>query len=55
LLEVEREISERVYEREEEIRGFVRALLARQHVLLLGPKGSAKSQLTRLEEFISEQ
>lgn len=48
LLEMEREISGRVFEREREIRGFTAGLLARAHVLFLGPKGCAKSSLARL-------
>ncbi|QIN81078.1 AAA domain-containing protein (plasmid) [Rubrobacter marinus] len=48
LLELERAISSRVFEREEEIRGFLIGLIARAHVLFLGPKGAAKSALARL-------
>ena len=48
LLALEEEIRERVYEREDEIRGFLVGLLARAHVLFLGPKGAAKSLLARL-------
>lgn len=48
LLELERRIADRVFEREEEIRGFTVGLLTRSHVLFLGPKGCAKSTLARL-------
>ena len=48
LLAVEREIGSRVFERREEIRGFVVALLVGAHVLFLGKKGAAKSMLGRL-------
>ncbi len=48
LLAVEREIGSRVFERREEIRGFVVALLIGAHVLFLGKKGAAKSMLGRL-------
>jgi MoxR-like ATPase len=48
LLALEEEIKDRVFEREEEVRGFLVGLLARAHVLLLGPKGAAKSLLARL-------
>ncbi|MDP9475695.1 MAG: AAA family ATPase [Actinomycetota bacterium] len=48
LLELEREISSRVFEREQEIRGFLIGLIAGAHVLFLGPKGAAKSALARL-------
>ncbi len=48
LLELERAISSRVFEREEEIRGFLIGLIAAAHVLFLGPKGAAKSALGRL-------
>lgn len=43
LLQIEHELKKTYFERGEEIRGSVLALLARQHVLLLGPPGSAKS------------
>ncbi len=48
LLAVEREIASRVFEREEEIRGFIVGLIVRAHVLFLGKKGAAKSMLGRL-------
>lgn len=43
LLQIEQELKKTYLEREEEIHGSILALLARQHVLLLGPPGSAKS------------
>ncbi len=43
LLQIEDELKKTYFERGEEIRGSVLALLAKQHVLLLGPPGSAKS------------
>lgn len=43
LLQIELELKKTYFERGEEIRGSVLALLAKQHVLLLGPPGSAKS------------
>lgn len=48
LLRLEREIGSRVFEREQEIRGFLIGLIAGAHVLFLGPKGAAKSALGRL-------
>ena len=48
LLAVEAAISSRVFEREEEIRGFLCSLIARKHILFLGLKGSAKTSLSRL-------
>ncbi len=43
LLQMESELKKSYFEREEEVHGSIIALLARQHVLLLGPPGSAKS------------
>ncbi len=43
LIHIEQELKKTYFERGEEIRGSILALLARQHVLLLGPPGSAKS------------
>ena len=48
LLDLEREINGRVFEREEAVRGFIVGLLSRSHVLFLGKKGAAKSMLLRL-------
>jgi MoxR-like ATPase len=45
LLQIEAELRKAYFEREEEVHGSIVALLARQHVLLLGPPGTAKSQL----------
>nr|WP_306319638.1 MULTISPECIES: AAA family ATPase [unclassified Streptomyces] len=41
------ELSERFYERADVVRTLVTALLAGQHSLLLGPPGTAKSELAR--------
>ncbi len=43
LLQIETELKKAYFEREEEVHGSIVALLAKQHVLLLGPPGSAKS------------
>lgn len=48
LLDLEAAVSERVFERRPQIRGFTVGLIARAHILLLGPKGCAKSKLLRL-------
>ena len=48
LLRAERFVSERIFEREDHIRGLTVGIIARAHVLLLGPKGCAKSALARL-------
>jgi len=45
LLQIEAELRKTYFERDEEVHGSIVALLARQHVLLLGPPGTAKSQL----------
>ncbi len=45
------ELAEMYFEREEEIRALAVALLARQHIVLVGPPGTAKSELAR--EFTS--
>ena len=47
LLEVEKELGVLFFEREEEIRGLICALLCGEHVLLLGPPGAAKSELAQ--------
>ncbi len=51
LLKVEEELSKLFFERKEEIRGLLVGLLSREHVLLLGPPGAAKSELA--EELCS--
>ena len=51
LLNVEKELSGLFFERKEEIRGLLVGLLSREHVLLLGPPGAAKSELA--EELCS--
>ena len=43
LLLIEAELKKSYFERDEEVHGSVLALLAKQHVLLLGPPGTAKS------------
>lgn len=48
LLDLEAEINERVFEREEAVRGFIVGLLSRSHVFFLGKKGAAKSLMGRL-------
>jgi MoxR-like ATPase len=51
---IERELSDTLIEREEVIRAALIALLARQHLVILGPPGTAKSQLvTALASRIS--
>lgn len=47
LLRVEAELNEGVLERREVVRSMLLALIAREHVLLLGPPGTAKSLLAR--------
>ncbi len=47
LAKVRLELKERFVERDEIVDGLLIALLARQHVLLIGPPGSAKSMLAR--------
>ena len=48
LLDLESQINERVFERQDEVRGFIVGMLTRAHVLFLGKKGAAKSLLGRL-------
>jgi len=43
-----REMEGRLFERREEIEGLLLALLSRQHLLLVGPKGAAKSMMIRM-------
>jgi MoxR-like ATPase len=47
LARVERELGAEVLEREEVVRSMILALIAGEHVLLLGPPGTAKSRLAR--------
>src|SRR5256712_10538536 len=42
------EMERRLFERREEIEGLILALLSRQHILLVGPKGAAKSMMIRM-------
>lgn len=44
-LRIEKELNETYLEREEVIRGLIVGLLTQQHVLLLGPPGTAKSMV----------
>ncbi|MET9930404.1 hypothetical protein ABZ054_05090, partial [Streptomyces sp. NPDC006324] len=41
------ELSEHFFEREDVVRTLLVAMLARQHSLILGPPGTAKSELAR--------
>jgi MoxR-like ATPase len=53
---IERELTALLIERDEAIRASLVALLARQHLVVLGPPGTAKSQLvTSLVERVSAQ
>lgn len=45
-LAIEKELNKKYLERNEPIRGLLVGLLARQHVLFLGPPGTAKSAMT---------
>lgn len=44
---IEQELNQVHFERQEVIRGLLVAVLARQHVILLGPPGTGKSRLAR--------
>ncbi|EGQ25735.1 regulatory ATPase RavA [Sporosarcina newyorkensis 2681] len=46
LEEIRQSLNAKFYERESEVEGILVALLARQHVLLIGPAGTAKSALS---------
>ncbi len=46
-LAMERELNQVHFERPDVIRSLIVALLARQHVILLGPPGTGKSRLVR--------
>ena len=48
MLEIEQELRANFVERNEEIRGLMLAALSSQHVLFLGPPGTAKTQLVQL-------
>jgi len=43
--ELEKNLNKKYFERKDEIRGLLVALLSKQHVLLLGAPGTAKSAL----------
>src|SRR5262245_4968790 len=56
LQNIERELTASLIERDEVIRASLIALLARQHLIVLGPPGTAKSALvTSLAERIDPQ
>jgi MoxR-like ATPase len=56
LQSLERELTASLIERDEVIRASLVALLARQHLVVLGPPGTAKSALvTELSDRISPQ
>src|SRR3989442_3476627 len=42
------QMERRLFERREEIEGLILAVLSRQHILLVGPKGAAKSMMIRM-------
>lgn len=44
--QVENELNQSYFERREEIRGLLVALLSKQHLLLIGPPGTSKSAMT---------
>src|SRR4051794_894486 len=48
LQQVEAELKNDLYEREEAIRAALVAIVAKSHLVLLGPPGTAKSELIRL-------
>jgi MoxR-like ATPase len=45
---LQQEMEGHLFERREELEGLLLALLSRQHLLLIGPKGAAKSLMIRL-------
>ncbi|MCI4347844.1 MAG: AAA family ATPase [Thermoplasmata archaeon] len=47
-LALQTELGGRLQERQDEIEGLLLALLSRQHILLVGPKGAAKSMMLRM-------
>jgi len=46
--QVQKAMSEHLIERDEQVEGFLCALLAREHMLLVGPPGTAKSMLCEM-------
>ena len=46
--ELEKEINSIIVERQETVRGLMTALLSRQHLFVVGPPGTAKSEMIRL-------
>lgn len=47
LKKIERELSDQFVERDSQVKDFIRALAIGEHILLLGPPGTAKSLLAR--------
>src|SRR5699024_10820526 len=55
LMEIKNALNGKFFEREKEVEALLVALLSQQHMLLIGPAGTAKSQLaTELANIISE-
>lgn len=53
LEEIKMALNAKFYEREAEVEAILIALLSRQHILMVGPSGTAKSALaTELSEMI---
>jgi MoxR-like ATPase len=46
--QLQKEMEGHLFERHEELEGLMLALLSRQHLLLIGPKGAAKSLMIRM-------
>lgn len=46
--DLQTQLEAHLFERREEIEGLILALLSRQHLLLVGPKGAAKSMMIRM-------
>ncbi len=46
--DIQMEMEAHLFERHEEIEGLILAVLSRQHLLLIGPKGAAKSMMIRM-------
>ena len=44
--EIKKALNQKYFEREQEIEAILTAILARQHVLLIGPAGTGKSALS---------
>ncbi|MBD7986229.1 AAA family ATPase [Sporosarcina sp. Sa2YVA2] len=53
LQDIQQALNAKFYEREDEVEGILIALLARQHMLMIGPAGTAKSALsTELSKIV---